>query len=44
VNGSFLAKRNKWIVRMGSGGCDAVSQYWVMLACIALFEKLKADS
>jgi len=22
-----------WIVRMGSGGCDAVSQYWNMLAC-----------
>jgi len=27
VNVVFLAKRSGWIVRMGIGGCDAVSQY-----------------
>jgi len=33
ANGIFLAKRSGWIVHMGSGGCNAVSQYWNMLAC-----------
>jgi len=33
MNGIFLAKRSGWIVRMGSGDGDAVSQYWNMLAC-----------
>jgi len=33
VNGIFLAKRSGWIVRMGNGGYDAVSQYGDMLAC-----------
>jgi len=33
VNGIFLAKRSGWIVRIGSGGRDAISQFWNMLAC-----------
>ena len=32
---TFISKTlSFWIVRMGIGGCDAVSQYWDMLACI----------
>jgi len=38
-----MIKRSGWIVRMGSGGCDAVSQYWNMLACGLAWE-LKAAS
>jgi len=33
VNGIHLTKRSGWIVRLGCGGCGAVSQYWNMLAC-----------
>jgi len=40
VNGTFLAKRSGWIVRMG-GGCNAVSQYWNMLDC-SLVWKVKS--
>jgi len=25
--------QKQWTVRMGSGGCNAVSQHWSMLAC-----------
>jgi len=41
VNGTFLAMRSGWVVRMGSGGCDAVIQYWNMLAC-CLVRKVKS--
>jgi len=41
VNGIFLAKRSGWIVRMASGGCDAVSTYLNMLAC-SLVWKVKS--
>jgi len=40
VNGIFLAKRSGWIVRMGNGGCDAVSQYWISCWPVA-FSKCK---
>jgi len=43
VDGIVLAKRSGCIVHMGSGGCDAVSQYWIMLAC-SLVKKLKPPS
>jgi len=28
VDDIFYARRKGWILRKGSGGCDAVSQYW----------------
>jgi len=38
VNGIFLAMRSGWIVRMGNGGCDAVSQYWISCWPVALVQ------
>jgi len=40
VNGIFLAKRRGWIVRVGNGGCDAVSQYWISCWSVALVQQL----